>query len=72
MTQPQQRILDMYTRHPIPAGHILAKTRGGAGQETSRAGMPAGDEDFYQAYGLLVDSVQAGVLGGARFTAVRN
>lgn len=39
--------------------------------ETQAAGMPAGDEDFYQAYVLLVDSVQAGVLGGARLTAVK-
>lgn len=37
--------------------------------ETRAAGMPAGDEDFYRAYVLLVDGVTQHHLGGARFTA---
>jgi SAM-dependent methyltransferase len=39
--------------------------------EAAAAAMPAGDEDFYRAYVLLVDGVRAGRLGGARFTARR-
>ncbi|MEQ9640982.1 MAG: methyltransferase domain-containing protein [Alphaproteobacteria bacterium] len=38
-------------------------------EETLAAGMPAGDEDFYRAYVLLVDGVTRRRLGGARFTA---
>ncbi len=40
-------------------------------EETLRSGMPAGDEEFYSAYVRLVALVQAGTLGGARFTARR-
>jgi len=40
-------------------------------QETLDAGLPSGDEAFYQAYARLVASVQAGTLGGGRFTAVK-
>lgn len=40
-------------------------------EETLKAGLPAGDEDFYSAYVQLVALVQARVLGGARFTAVK-
>ena len=38
-------------------------------EETRRAGLPAGDEAFYQAYVRLVALVRARVLGGGRFTA---
>jgi sarcosine/dimethylglycine N-methyltransferase len=37
--------------------------------ETSAAGLPAGDEEFYLAYVKLVDLVQGRVLGGGRFVA---
>ena len=51
--------------HALPASDVPLR------EETRRAGMPSGDEDFYQAYVLLVDSVEARVLGGARFTATK-
>ncbi len=41
-------------------------------EETLRAGLPAGDEEFYSAYGKLVALVKAGVLGGGRFTAAKS
>jgi sarcosine/dimethylglycine N-methyltransferase len=37
--------------------------------ETLRAGLPAGDEAFYVAYGKLVELVKTRVLGGGRFSA---
>lgn len=40
-------------------------------EETLKAGLPAGDEEFYSAYVQLVSLVQARVLGGARVTAVK-
>lgn len=40
-------------------------------QETQAAGRPSGDDAFYEAYVRLVGLVQAGVLGGARFTAMK-
>ncbi len=39
--------------------------------ETKRAGTPSGDDAFYTAYGRLVELVQAGDLGGGRFTATK-
>jgi cyclopropane fatty-acyl-phospholipid synthase-like methyltransferase len=39
--------------------------------ETQKAGKPSGDEAFYTSYRRLVELVQAGDLGGARFTAVK-
>ena len=41
-------------------------------EETLRAGLPAGDEEFYSAYGKLVALVKARVLGGGRFTAAKS
>jgi sarcosine/dimethylglycine N-methyltransferase len=38
-------------------------------QETLRQGLPAGDEEFYSAYGKLVELVKGRVLGGGRFAA---
>lgn len=38
-------------------------------EETAKAGAPSGDDNFYEAYGRLVELVQNGDLGGARFTA---
>jgi hypothetical protein len=38
-------------------------------EETLRQGLAAGDEEFYAAYGKLVELVQARVLGGGRFAA---
>ena len=38
-------------------------------EETLRQGLPAGDGEFYAAYGKLVESVKARVLGGGRFAA---
>ncbi len=38
-------------------------------EEALAANMPAGDDDFYRAYVLLVDGVTERRLGGARFTA---
>ena len=38
-------------------------------EETLREGLPAGDEEFYAAYGKLVKLVKARVLGGGRFAA---
>jgi ubiquinone/menaquinone biosynthesis C-methylase UbiE len=38
-------------------------------EETLRAGLPAGDEEFYSAYGKLVELVKAHVLGGSRIAA---
>jgi hypothetical protein len=38
-------------------------------EETLRQGLPAGDEEFYAAYGKLVELVKARVLGGGRFAA---
>jgi SAM-dependent methyltransferase len=38
-------------------------------EETVRQGLPAGDEDFYGAYGKLVELVKARALGGGRFAA---
>ena len=38
-------------------------------EETLREGLPAGDEEFYTAYGKLVELVKARVLGGRRFAA---
>jgi hypothetical protein len=38
-------------------------------EETLRQGLPAGDEEFYLAYGQLVELVKARVLGGGRFAA---
>jgi len=38
-------------------------------EETSGAGLPAGEEAFYRAYVRLVDLVKSGALGGGRFTA---
>jgi ubiquinone/menaquinone biosynthesis C-methylase UbiE len=38
-------------------------------EETLRQGLPAGDEEFYLAYGQLVELVKGRVLGGARFAA---
>ena len=38
-------------------------------EETLRQGLPAGDEEFYAAYGKLVGLVKARVLGGGRFAA---
>lgn len=40
-------------------------------EETLKAGLPAGDEEFYAAYVQLVALVQARALGGARFAAVK-
>jgi SAM-dependent methyltransferase len=40
-------------------------------EETARAGAPSGDEAFYEAYARLVELVQAGDLGGGRFTATK-
>ncbi len=40
-------------------------------EETLRQGLPAGDEEFYAAYGKLVELVKARVLGGGRFAAER-
>jgi len=40
-------------------------------EEALAAGNPAGNESFYAAYVRLVELVQARVLGGARFTAVK-
>jgi len=37
--------------------------------ETSKAGLPEGEDMFYRAYVRLVDLVQAGRLGGGRFAA---
>lgn len=37
--------------------------------ETSKAGLPEGEDAFYRAYVRLVELVQAGRLGGGRFTA---
>lgn len=39
--------------------------------ETLKAGLPAGDEEFYSAYVQLVALVQARALGGARFAATK-
>jgi len=41
-------------------------------EETTDAGLPAGEDTFYRAYVRLVDLVKAGVLGGGRFSARRN
>jgi sarcosine/dimethylglycine N-methyltransferase len=41
-------------------------------EETLRAGHPAGDEEFYGAYGKFVALVKARVLGGGRFTAAKS
>ena len=41
-------------------------------EETLRAGLPAGDEAFYAAYGKLVALVKARVLGGGRFMAAKS
>jgi sarcosine/dimethylglycine N-methyltransferase len=38
-------------------------------EETLRQGLPAGDEEFYAAYGKLVELMKARVLGGGRFAA---
>ena len=38
-------------------------------EETLRQGLPAGDEEFYEAYGKLVELVKGRVLGGGRFAA---
>src|SRR5215204_5846066 len=38
-------------------------------EETLREGLPAGDEEFYAAYGKLVELMKARVLGGGRFAA---
>ena len=38
-------------------------------EETRRQGLPAGDEEFYAAYGKLVELVKARVLSGGRFAA---
>lgn len=40
-------------------------------EETAAAGKPSGADSFYSAYVKLVDLVQARVLGGARFAAVK-
>jgi cyclopropane fatty-acyl-phospholipid synthase-like methyltransferase len=40
-------------------------------EETRRAGTPAGDDAFYAAYEKLVALVQARVLGGGRFVAIK-
>lgn len=39
--------------------------------ETSQAGLPQGEDDFYSAYVRLVDLVRAGDLGGGRFVALK-
>jgi hypothetical protein len=41
-------------------------------EETIREGLPAGDEEFYAAYGKLVELVKARVLGGGRFAAEKS
>ena len=41
-------------------------------EETRQAGMPEGNAEFYDAYARLVALVQARVLGGARFSAVKD
>jgi ubiquinone/menaquinone biosynthesis C-methylase UbiE len=38
-------------------------------EETREQGLPAGDEEFYAAYGQLVELVKRRTLGGGRFTA---
>ena len=38
-------------------------------EETLQQGLAAGDEEFYAAYGKLVEVVKARVLGGGRFAA---
>ncbi len=38
-------------------------------EDARKAGTPEGDDAFYEAYMKLVELVQAGALGGARFTA---
>jgi sarcosine/dimethylglycine N-methyltransferase len=38
-------------------------------EETLRQSLPAGDEEFYAAYGKLVELMKARVLGGGRFAA---
>jgi ubiquinone/menaquinone biosynthesis C-methylase UbiE len=38
-------------------------------EETIALGTPSGDEEFYRAYARLVALVQAGILGGGRFSA---
>ena len=40
-------------------------------EETTGAGLPAGEDAFYRAYARLVDLVKAGVIGGGRFAARR-
>jgi hypothetical protein len=45
---------------------LYRKLRG----EAERAGTPAGHDAFYLSYVRLVELVQAGELGGGRFTAV--
>lgn len=40
-------------------------------EETIAAGAPSGDDNFYEAYGRLVELVRDGELGGGRFTAVK-
>jgi cyclopropane fatty-acyl-phospholipid synthase-like methyltransferase len=40
-------------------------------EETLEQGLPAGDEEFYRAYGKLVELVQKRVLGGGRFVAMK-
>jgi len=39
--------------------------------ETKKAGKPSGDDAFYESYARLVALVQAGDLGGGRFTALK-
>ncbi|MEO8557592.1 MAG: methyltransferase domain-containing protein [Rhodospirillales bacterium] len=39
--------------------------------ETKKAGKPSGDDSFYNSYARLVELVQAGDLGGGRFTALK-
>jgi hypothetical protein len=39
--------------------------------ETQAAGTPSGHDAFYDSYVRYVELMQAGVLGGARFTAQR-
>ena len=40
-------------------------------EDAIRAGTPAGDQSFYDAYMELVDLVRTRAIGGARFTAVK-
>ena len=40
-------------------------------EETRRAGLPSGNDAFYDSYRRLVSLVQAGTLGGGRFVARR-